>query len=300
MAARLIVTDMDNTLYSWVDYIVPAVEALVASVCNSTQLPRLKVVQSLKAVYEKYESNDYPFVLQESAIYAEFHEFGSFDKLVIQPARAAFAEARRRYLRPFPGVLETLASLRAMDIPVVGLTDAPRNPAEYRTKRLGFDQFFSALYTLPAFSFPRAPDGAELIAPDILRKDERGDYRPGCPVVELPRDFEKPNAEGLMRVCRDFGVPPEETVVVGDSVRKDIAVAKKVGAIDCWAEYGTYISTEYRERLDIISGRKVAQRHAASLFEGESSHRTANATHRLSCFSQLLEIVSESRHGTTA
>src|SRR5260370_20289568 len=136
MAARLIVTDMDNTLYSWVDYIVPAVEALVASVCSSTQLPRLKVVQSLKAVYERYESNDYPFGLQETAIYADFHEFGSFDKLVIQRARAASAEARRRYLKPLPRVLVTLPSPSAMEIPVVRLTDALPNPAPHATKPL--------------------------------------------------------------------------------------------------------------------------------------------------------------------
>ena len=44
---RLVVTDMDGTLYSWVDYIVPAVEALVDSVCRATGWPRLRVVQSL-------------------------------------------------------------------------------------------------------------------------------------------------------------------------------------------------------------------------------------------------------------
>lgn len=33
---------MDNTLYSWTDYIVPAVEA--------THMPRIRVVQALKAV----------------------------------------------------------------------------------------------------------------------------------------------------------------------------------------------------------------------------------------------------------
>ena len=96
MTVRLVVTDMDNTLYSWVDYIVPAMEALVAAVCQATGFPRIKVVQSLKTVYSKYESNEYPFALQESSIYETFPEFGSFDKLIIEPARMAFAEARKK------------------------------------------------------------------------------------------------------------------------------------------------------------------------------------------------------------
>ena len=35
MPIKLVVTDMDNTLYSWVDYIVPAVEAMVDSGISS-------------------------------------------------------------------------------------------------------------------------------------------------------------------------------------------------------------------------------------------------------------------------
>ena len=45
----------------------------------------------------------------------------------------------------------------------------------------------------------------------------------------LPRECEKPNPEGLLKICSDFGVDPKETLVVGDSLKKDVAVAKKVG-----------------------------------------------------------------------
>ena len=38
MAIRLVVTDMDNTLYSWIDYIVPAVESMVDAVALATGL----------------------------------------------------------------------------------------------------------------------------------------------------------------------------------------------------------------------------------------------------------------------
>jgi phosphoglycolate phosphatase len=169
MAIRLVVTDMDNTLYSWVDYIVPAVEAMVAAVVQATGLPRLRVVQSLKQVYTRHESNEYPYALQESSLFQEFPEFGSFDKLVIDPARAAFSEARRKYLKPYKGVVETLGVLKARGIVVVALTDAPRNPAEQRAKRLGIDTLLAELYTMPGFTFPAGPDGAALVAPDILQ-----------------------------------------------------------------------------------------------------------------------------------
>jgi len=40
----------------------------------------------------------------------------------------AFAEARRKYLKPYKTVVETLIELKQRKIPVVALTDAPRKP----------------------------------------------------------------------------------------------------------------------------------------------------------------------------
>jgi len=288
---RLVVTDMDNTLYSWIDYIVPAVEAMVDAVCGATGFPRIKVVQSLKAVYERYESNEYPFALQESSLYREFPDFGSFDKLVIYPARSAFRDARRRYLKLHRRVTETLVALQERKVPVVALTDAPRNPAELRAKHLELDSLLAGLYTLPGFQFPASPEGETLVAPDIQLKEERGAYRAACPVVELPRELEKPNPEGVLRICRDFGVDPGQTLVVGDSLKKDIAVARAVGAVSCWAEYGTYVSAEYRERLDIISARAITRRHAASVFEAHDRTAEEEAALAISNFGQILKVI---------
>jgi phosphoglycolate phosphatase len=289
MAIRLVVTDMDNTLYSWIDYVVPAVEAMVDAVVRATSLPRVRVVQSLKAVYTKYESNEYPFALQESSLFQEFPDFGSFDKLVIDPARSAFSEARRKYLKPYKGVMETLTALKERRIPVVALTDAPRNPAEQRVRRLGFDVLLTSMYTMPGFTFPEGPDGAALVAPDILQKQEKGAYKPACPVVELPRDHEKPNPAGLKKILQTYGMQPHEVLVIGDSVKKDIAIAKELGCHDAWAEYGTYVSTEYRERLDIVSSNAITRRHAASVFE--QGAQQVKPTRSLSNYGQLLDII---------
>lgn len=288
MAIRLVVTDMDNTLYSWIDYIVPAVEAMVTAVEKATGFPRIKVVQSLKAVYTKYESNEYPFALQESSLFQEFPDFGSFDKLVIEPARMAFAEARRKYLRPYKGVVETLEQLKQRRIFVVALTDAPRNPAEQRARRMGLDQYLAAIYSMPGFQFPTAPDGATLVAPDILQKQERGGYAAACPVFELPREWEKPNPNGLKKILSTYALEPDEVLVVGDSLKKDVAIAQALGCHDVWAEYGTYVSLEYRERLDIISSAAITRRHAASVFETEP---TVRPTHVLSNYGQLLDVI---------
>ena len=289
---RAVITDMDNTLYSWVDYIVPCLEAMVASLCRTTGFPRIKVVQALKEVYERYESNEYPFAIQESNLYEAFHyDFESFDNLVITPAREAFTAARKKYLKPYRGVLETLAALQRSGIKVVALTDAPRNPAERRVKMMKLDEHLTAVYTLPAFSFPDSG-----VSKEIRKREQAGGLKLKCPVHDLPRDFEKPDPRGYLQICKELGVDPKETAFIGDSQRKDIPLARKVGALDCWAEYGTYISAEYAERLSVISAPSATRRH---LQQAPAEHEPP-PTVRLSNFDQILPLVQSSAKSAVA
>jgi phosphoglycolate phosphatase len=277
---RAVVTDLDNTLYPWVDYIVPSLEAMVASLAATTGLPRVRIVQALKAVYSKYESNEYPFAIQESGIFEPYEaDFDSFNALVLRPAREAFRAAREKYLRPYPGVRETLDALRARGIRVIGLTDAPRNAAELRLKHLKLDGHFDALYSMPGYPLPQNVD------PEIRRREEAGHYRSRTPVVELPRDAEKPSPAGLARILGDFELAGREVLYVGDNVKKDMPVAEACGVTGVWAEYGTYVSGEYRERLAVISAASVTRRHVAD----ETAARWPLA---ISSFVQVLDLAA--------
>jgi phosphoglycolate phosphatase len=280
---RAVVTDLDNTLYAWVDYIVPSLEAMVASLVATTGLPRVRIVQSLKAVYSKYESNEYPFAIQESEIFRPYEaDFDSFNALVVDPARRAFQAVRERTLRPYPGVREALETIRARGLALVGLSDAPRNAAELRLKWLRLDGHFDALYTLPGYPVP------ENVDPEIKRREAAGHYRSRARVVELPPDAEKPSPKGLQRILDDLGLSGPEVLYVGDSVKKDMPVARACGALGVWAEYGTYVSAEYRERLAVISAKSVTRRHVAE-------ETTARWPLAVSSFTQVLEIIDGAR-----
>ena len=280
MALRAVVTDLDNTLYPWVDYIVPSLEAMVASLAATTGLPRIRIVQSLKAVYAQHESNEYPFAIQESDLFQPYErDFASFDALVIKPAQRAFKEARKRFLKPYPGVRAALERIRERGVKLMALTDAPRNAVELRLKMLELDGLFDAVYTLKGYDLP------ENVDPEIRRRDAAGHYRSAkTQVIELPRSAEKPSPDGLRRVLVDFGLAGSEVVYVGDNPKKDMPLAQACGALGVWAEYGTYVSEEYRERLAVISAQAVTRRHVAE----ESPARWALA---ISSFTQVLEIL---------
>ncbi len=285
MPVRAVVTDLDNTLYPWVDYIVPSLEAMVASLVATTGLPRIRIVQSLKAVYTKYESNEYPFAIQESDLFQPYErDPDSFLTLVVEPARRAFREARERYLHPYRGVPEALAEIRRRGLALVALSDAPRNAAELRLKWLGLDGHFDALYTLAGYPLP------EHVDPRIRRREAAGHYRSRTRVVELPREAEKPSPAGLRQILEEFRLDGEDVVYVGDNLAKDMPVARACGALGVWAEYGTYVSAEYRERLAVLSAKSVTRRHVS---DEASDGRAAIARWPLaiSSFTQVLEIL---------
>ena len=285
---RAVVTDLDNTLYPWVDYVVPSLEAMVDSLEATTGLPRIRIVQSLKAVYAKYESNEFPFAIQESDLFKPYErDFDSFNALVIDPARQAFKAARDRYLHPYPGVKETLQAIKERGLKLVALTDAPRNAAEGRLRTLKLDTLFDAVYTLPAYPLPDHVD------PEIRRKEEAGHYRAGVPVVELPADHEKPSAAGLRRILDDLRLEGRRVLYVGDNVKKDMPVALACGALGVWAEYGTYVSKEYRDRLQVISASEVTRRHVADA-------TPARWPLAISSFTQVLEVLDGARWGKPA
>jgi FMN phosphatase YigB (HAD superfamily) len=285
---RAVVTDLDNTLYPWVDYVVPSLEAMVDSLEATTGLPRIRIVQSLKAVYAKYESNEFPFAIQESDLFKPYErDFDSFNALVIDPARQAFKAARDRYLHPYPGVKETLQAIKERGLKLVALTDAPRNAAEGRLRTLKLDTLFDAVYTLPAYPLPDHVD------PEIRRKEEAGHYRAGVPVVELPADHEKPSSAGLRRILEDLRLEGQRVLYVGDNVKKDMPVAQACGALGVWAEYGTYVSKEYRDRLQVISASEVTRRHVADA-------TPARWPLAISSFTQVLEVLDGARWGKPA
>ncbi len=280
---QAVITDMDGTLYSWVDYIVPALEAMVRSLEQTTGMPRIRIVQSLKEVYEQHGTNEYAFAIQESQIFHEFsYDFDSFNAIVINPARRAFSEIRRRYLKPYRGVLEGLEGLRERGVKIIALTDAPRGPAERRLKQLDLDETFDGLYTLEGFPLP------DMVDEGVKERERQGYYKSRVPtVVELPEDAEKPSPKGVERILHDFSLDKEAVLLVGDNIKKDMAAAQAAGVTGVWAEYGTYISPEYRERLDAISARSVTRKNVAE----EVDQKTIQPAVAISNFSRVLELV---------
>lgn len=226
---RLVVTDLDNTLYDWVTFFVTAFYEMVDVAVKILDVDREQLLDDLRSVHRKYHNSEQPFALLETeTVRFRLRDLTKDQQVArLNEAFHAFNRARKRTLHLYPGVVDTLVELRARGVRVVAHTEATVTNAQFRLSKLGLSQHIERLYALEHVGEPHPmPERIEPIS--------------GVSMVRMLRhDERKPDPQVLFDISRDMSVPPNEILCVGDSIVKDIGMAKEAGTWAAWARYGT-------------------------------------------------------------
>lgn len=236
---RLIVTDLDNTLYDWTAYFTASFSAMVDSLVELFKLDRELLLDEFQSIHQKHGDSEYPFaVLEVPSVQAAV---GSSDAKAIleaiDSALHAFNRTRKQTLVLYPGVHDTLCRFRAEGVIVVGHTEAIAENAFFRIRTLGLSQQLKHLYALDGLTSPH-PRGSTTHAPP----------EPGY-VRRVPRAERKPNPDLLRDICARESVAPSEAWYIGDSLTRDVSMAKAAGVRAIWARYGTGVASSSWEQL---------------------------------------------------
>jgi phosphoglycolate phosphatase-like HAD superfamily hydrolase len=187
------------------------------------------LLDDFKSVHQRYGNSEQPFaVLELPSLQRKFSDLSRSEILTkIDPALHRFNSTRKRTLTLYAGVADTLSDLRAAGVKIVGHTEAVLANSYWRLRTLGVEEYFSRLYTLEG-------KDAIHISPDSHWVDPP----PGF-VTIVPRDERKPNPRLLLDICRREGSDPRSTFYLGDSMVRDVAMAKEASVTAIWARYGT-------------------------------------------------------------
>lgn len=244
--AQLLVCDLDNTLYDWVDYFVPAFYAMVDTATEIMGCDKGELLQDLRKVHQKHSDTEHPYALLETEIVSSYFASLSPEEKAEHLDRAfhSFNSVRKKHLRLYDGVLETLNALKAENVSLVAHTEGKLYSVLGRLRQLNILDKFDSIYCRE-----RSKGGLKSAAQSQQWLSEFSAVK----IMELPPKDRKPNARVLLDICRLEGFCSSEAVYVGDSMGKDIYMAKQAGVFSVWAKYGNSVGSDKYDALVAVS-----------------------------------------------
>ena len=231
-AVTVLVTDMDNTLFDWLRMWHAAFGAMLDRLTADSGVTRDTLEQELYTLHQRYGTTEYAFAIQELPALRSRHPP---EELPTRYAGAieAYRTMRRQTLSLYPGVLDTLQTIRAAGTLVVAYTESRAYYAAYRVRALGLDGVLDSLYSPPDHVLP------EGVTPSLIRRYPPEHYRLHRTVHHHTREgVWKPAAAVLLGILSDVGAAPGDAAYVGDSLVKDVAMAQAASVRDVFARYG--------------------------------------------------------------
>ena len=210
---KLLVTDLDDTLYSWLGFFVPAFYAMAEEVAAITHVDFSVILSEYKMIHQLTGSVETPFAtLQLPSVKRAFPDMTEEQmKEQLDSAFHRFYSVRKRQLKLFPGVRETLEEIYNSGIRIVGYTESASENGVYRLRQLNIESYFSRIYVSNSWK----SQGKE----KSLLISEKAKVVTG----------KKPNVNVLRQIVADQNTTPNSVLYIGDSLTKDIFMAKQLG-----------------------------------------------------------------------
>ena len=245
MHKKLVVCDLDNTLYDWITYFVTSFYSMVNEVVELTGCNREELLDDFQFIHRKYGDSEHPFSLLETNTIRRLF-VGKSDKQIaeeLDTALLAFNRSRKKTLCLYPGVYEGLNDIQRAGVKLVAYTESNLFSAVDRLNRLGIESFFEKVFCRRR-SPSRHPDSR--VAFDWFGRYSLEKF------VELADYQRKPNAAVLIDICNQQGAELADVAYVGDSMARDILMAKEAGIFSIWAKYGAaYTASDYQRLVRI-------------------------------------------------
>jgi putative hydrolase of the HAD superfamily len=155
--------------------------------------------EALKAMFDLYDQHG----IEEQFIFEKFMNKteGKINYKIVAHGVIAYRKAREHYLKPYPHVTSTLLELKK-HYQLGIISDAPVLQAWMRLVTLNLDDFFDVVITAAS-----------------VRK-------------------QKLHAAPFRAALKALNVRPEEAMMVGDRIERDVKTPKSIGMLAVYARYG--------------------------------------------------------------
>lgn len=242
-AKRVLITDLDNTLFDWFGVWYCSFNAMLEKVVEISLISEDTLISEIKCVHQKHGTSEYSFLLEELPSLQKKYGDRKSINLAMDEAIHAYRSERKKMLKLYPTVYETLIELKNRNVSIIGYTESKEYYSNYRIHKLGLDGIIDELYS------PRdhnVPDEVESQTQYKLVKTIN---------KHTPENELKPNPSILLDIISHAHVEPKDCIYIGDSEMKDIAMAQDANVTDVFAKYGTCHFDNQKNAYELL--RKV-------------------------------------------
>jgi len=195
---KAILFDVDNTLIDFMRMKNKSCEAAIDAMIDAGL--KMSKKDALKLLYELYQIHG----IESQRIFQKFTKkiYGKENYKLISHGVLAYRKMRESYLVPYSNVIPTLIEIKKQGYQLAIVSDAPIMEAWIRIASLKLDDFFDVI---------------------ITKADARR---------------QKTSPAPFKLAIKRLGIKPEETIMIGDRIDRDVNTAKKLGIHTIYARYG--------------------------------------------------------------
>ena len=236
-----LITDLDNTLFDWVDLWLICFSSLLDGLVKVSGIPREKLIPEIRAIHQRHGTSEYSFLIEEIPSLGPVLKGQSATDVFAEPIES-YRRLRRQHLRLYSNVGETLLKVKGRGTLIIGYTESMAFYSNYRVRRLGLDGVLDHVFYPEDHVLPGG------LSPEDVRKYPPTHYELRYTRQHFtPKGSTKPDSDVINAIVRDLGLSKANSVYVGDSLMKDVAMALDSGIDDVWAKYGlAHKRKEYR------------------------------------------------------
>jgi HAD superfamily hydrolase (TIGR02253 family) len=200
---KAVIFDLDNTLVDFMKMKRMAIEAAIPAMIDAGL--NITLDEATRKIDEIYLEKG----IEYQQVFDMFLQqtLNKIDYKILASGIVAYRRAREAFLIPYPHVYSTLVELTRMGLCLGIVSDAPIMEAWLRLAYMSFHHIFQAAITF----------------------DETGER--------------KPSPVPFRTILSKLGVQPEESLMVGDWVERDIVGAAQIGMKTAFAKYGDTFNT---------------------------------------------------------
>ncbi len=239
---KLIIFDIDNTLYNFVDFFGPTFRSMVHALANVSKISEEKIIANAKSVYQQAGTLEHQILIRNMPIFSDLPK-DTLDKYVIT-ARQAFSRTRKVHLKPYDHIRNVLELAKEDNCKCILLTNAPVYHVHKRLVDLSLFEFIDGLLAWKGSAIDQEDSEHYRKYVNKIRSISNKLEM----VVELNDNQRKPSTYAYELVKEKYS-NIGNFFVVGDSVTKDLTPAKKCGYRTIFAKYGTIVNQKNLDTL---------------------------------------------------